>query len=87
MQNGWTALGYAVTGGHAEIARLLLENGAILGFEGIVRKIDVTYVPNNHLILQALEFFLHEVIKQGFSEVMSVMLEYGAPVNLIVDVR
>ena len=39
MQDGWSALAYAVDDGYADTARLLLENGANMNFEDDVRKI------------------------------------------------
>ena len=55
MQGGWTALGYAVGLGYADVARLLLENGAIMDFEDEVSRTDMNlwtiYSCNNHLIL------------------------------------
>ena len=40
MQNGSTALAFATLAGYANIARLLLENGAIMDFEDEVRRAD-----------------------------------------------
>ena len=55
MQGGLTALGHAVIGGHADVARLLLENGATMDFEDKVNRTDMNlwtiYSCNNHLIL------------------------------------
>ena len=50
MQNGVTALAYAVVRGYADIARLLLENGATMDFEDNVRRADIIYVFNYHQI-------------------------------------
>ena len=41
MQNGWTALTCAILWGYADVARLLLANGATMDFEDDVRKTDI----------------------------------------------
>ena len=41
MQGGLTALGHAVHYGYADVARLLLENGAIMDFEDEVSRTDM----------------------------------------------
>ena len=46
MQNGATALAYAIVQGYVDITRLLLENGATVDFEDDVRKTDTVYVLN-----------------------------------------
>ena len=46
MQNGATALAYAILAGYADTARLLLENGATMDFEDNVRRTDMIYVLN-----------------------------------------
>ena len=44
MQNDWTALALAVNAGYANVARLLLENGAIMDFENKVRRTDIIII-------------------------------------------
>ena len=41
MQYGVTALAHAIVWGYADVARLLLENGATMDFEDDVRKTDM----------------------------------------------
>ena len=41
MQDGRTAIAYAIELGYADVARLLLENGATMDFEDDVRKTDM----------------------------------------------
>ena len=54
MQDGVTALSYAIGLGYADVARFLLENGAIIDFEYNVRRMDIIIlfaILNNYLIL------------------------------------
>ena len=44
MQNGASALAFAVVVGYANIARSLLENGATMDFENEVRRTDVMII-------------------------------------------
>ena len=51
MQDGTTALAYAVGFGCAGIARFLLENGATMDFEDNVKRTDMILCSEQSLIL------------------------------------
>ena len=84
---GCTALFYVCSCGYAGIARILLDHGAIVDYQSLVSTmIPCCSYTKNCLITQEGASPIYIASQEGHLQVIQVLLEYDASVNLVNDV-